>query len=433
MPLPTGLRALSHRDFRVFWSGQIVSLVGTWMQRVGQAWLVLELTNSAFKLGIISALQFAPVLLFSVPAGAIVDRVPKRRLLVATQSVLMLQAFVLTALVWTARVRYWHVAVLATVYGLANAFDIPTRQAFVADMVTKRDLMNAIALNSAMFNAARLIGPAVAGLLIARYGLAQAFLLNAVSFIAVIVALSFLRADGAPHPSPGTTMFEKIRGGLQYVGATPVIGFVLALLLSVGFFVINFNVLVPLITKQVLHAGAREFGWLMASLGGGAIAGALSLAYLIQGRPPIALPVAAGLAVSAGTIVLAAVERFPTAVGLLIVIGFSQIVFQASCNTMLQVTVPDALRGRIMSFYALVFAGATPLGSLAVGSIAEKFGVSGACALGGAGGVLSVAILTSLWTWGPRHGRVIDMGASTWPPYPPTLGASRETRDAPRK
>jgi MFS family permease len=403
MSWPTGLRALRHRDFRVFWSGQIVSLVGTWMQRVGQAWLVLELTDSAFKLGVISALQFAPVLFFSVPAGAIVDRVPKRRLLVVTQTVLMLQAFALTALVWTARVRYWHVAVLATVYGLANAFDLPTRQAFVASMVVKQDLMNAIALNSAMFNAARLVGPAVAGLLIARYGLAQAFFLNGVSFIAVILALSALRADGEPHPSPGTTMAEKIRGGLEYAARTPVIGFVLALLLSVGFFVINFNVLVPLITKQVLHAGASEFGWLMASLGAGAIGGALCLASLVQGRPPIALPVAAGFAVSAGSIALAMVERFQTAVALLFVIGFSQIVFQASCNTMLQVTVPDALRGRIMSLYALVFAGATPLGSLAVGSIAEHLGTPTACALGGAGGLLSVAVLTVVWrSWGSR-------------------------------
>jgi MFS family permease len=397
MPWPTGFRALRHRDFRVFWSGQLVSLVGTWMQRVGQAWLVLELTNSAFKLGIISALQFAPVLFFSVPAGAIVDRVPKRRLLIVTQLVLMLQAFALTGLVWTGHVRYWHVAILATVYGLANAFDLPTRQAFVASMVVKEDLMNAIALNSAMFNAARLVGPAVAGLLIARYGLAHAFFLNGLSFIAVIVALSALRAEGEPHPSPGTTLADKIRGGFEYAARTPVIGFVLALLLMVGFFVINFNVLVPLITKQVLHAGASEFGWLMASLGAGAIVGALSLASMIQGRPPVSLPIAAGVVVSAGSLVLATVGRFPTAVVVLFVIGFAQIVFQASCNTMLQVTVPDALRGRIMSLYALVFAGATPLGSLAVGVIAEHLGTPAACALGGAGGLVSVAVLSMMW------------------------------------
>src|SRR5215467_1780838 len=242
MPLAAGLRALSHRDYRVFWSGQLVSQLGTWMQRVGQAWLVLELTNSPLKLGIITALQFIPVLAFSIVAGAVVDRVAKRRLLVLTQTVLMLQASVLTVLVWTGVVRYWHVAVLATVYGLANAFDMPTRQSFVVDLVGRRDLMNAIALNSAMFNSARLVGPAVAGLLIARFGLTQAFLFNAVSFLAVILALGAVRTNGDPQPSTGATIVERIAGGLRYAVVTPVIRFILTMLLSVSFFVINFNV-----------------------------------------------------------------------------------------------------------------------------------------------------------------------------------------------
>src|SRR6266540_1766495 len=370
MPLPAGFSALNQRDFRVFWSGQLVSLIGTWMQRVGQAWLVLELTNSAFKLGLISSLQFAPVLLLAVPGGAVADRVPKRRLLMLTQTVLMLQSCVLTVLVWTSTVRYWHVAVLSVVYGLAQAFDLPTRQAFVADLVGKPHLMNAIALNSAMFNAARLVGPAVAGLLIARYGLAQTFLLNALSFLAVLGALLALRAEGRPHPSAGTTLAEKIRGGLQYAAATPLIRFVLTLLLSVSFFVLNFNVLVPLVTKQVLHGGAGDFGWLMACLGGGAIAGALTLA------------LAGNFAMAAAT---------------LVVVGFAQITFQATCNTILQLTTPDALRGRIMSLYAVVFAGVTPFGALTVGYVAEKLGTPAACAVSGAGGLLSVAILTVLW------------------------------------
>jgi predicted MFS family arabinose efflux permease len=347
------------------------------------------------------------VLVITVPAGAIVDRMSKRRLLIVTQSVLMLQSAVLTALVWTHHVRYWHVAVLATVYGLANAFNLPARQAFVADMVAKRDLMNAIALNSAVFNSARLVGPAVAGVLISRYGIAQALFMNAVGFVAVIVALIAVRAEGEPHPSPGTTMLEKMMGGVRYAMTTPVIGFVLALLLMVGFFVINFNVIVPLITKHVLHGDASTFGWLMAALGSGAIVGALSLASLIQGRPPVAVPVAAGLVVSGGTIALSLVGRFWVTAALLVVVGFSQIMFQASCNSMLQVTVPDALRGRIMSLYALVFAGVTPLGSLLVGTVAETLGTPAACAIGGTGGVLSVAVLTWLW----RHqGRSLEWG-----------------------
>ena len=397
MPLPAGFSALNQRDFRVFWSGQLVSLIGTWMQRVGQAWLVLELTNSPFKLGLITSLQFAPVLLFAVPGGAIADRVSKRRLLVITQTALMLQACVLTVLVWTSTVQYWHVAVLATIYGLAQAFDMPTRQAFVGDLVGNTHLMNAIALNSAMFNAARLVGPAVAGLLIARYGLAQAFLLNALSFLAVIAALLALRTEGRPHASAGITMAEKIRGGLEYAATTPVIRFVLSLLLTVSFFVLNFNVLVPLITKQVLHGGAGDFGKLMACLGSGAIAGALVLALAVHGRPPIALPVTAGLLVSAGTLTLAVVGGFAVTAVVLVVVGFGQIMFQATCNTVLQLTTPEAFRGRIMSLYAVVFAGVSPFGALTVGYVAEQLGTPAACALGGLGGLLSVAILTMLW------------------------------------
>jgi len=397
MTLPAGFSALNQRDFRVFWLGQLVSLIGTWMQRVGQAWLVLELTNSAFKLGLISSLQFTPVLLFAVPGGAIADRLSKRRLLMLTQSVLMLQSLVLTVLVWTGHVRYWHVAVLATVYGLAQSIDMPTRQAFVTDLVGKSHLMSAVALNSSMFNSARLVGPAVAGLLIARFGLAQAFLFNALSFVAVIGALAMLRTEGAPHPSGLASFGERIRGGVRYAATTPLIRFVLLLLLMVSFFVLNFNVLVPLVVKQMLHGGADQFGWLMASLGSGAVVGGLALALLVRGRPPIVLPVAAGLLVSAGTFALAFAPNFAVASATLVVMGVAQITFQATCNTLLQLTAPDHLRGRVMSLYAVVFAGVTPFGALAVGWIAEAFGTPAACALGGAGGLLSVAALTVLW------------------------------------
>jgi MFS family permease len=397
MPLPAGFSALAQRDFRLFWLGQLVSLVGTWMQRVGQAWLVLELTNSAFKLGLISSLQFTPVLLFAVPGGAIADRLSKRRLLMLTQTVLMLQALALTILVWTGHVRYWHVAVLATVYGLAQSIDMPTRQAFVTDLVGKSHLMNAIALNSAMFNSARLIGPAVAGLLIARYGLRQAFLLNTLSFLAVIGALAWLRTDGVQHRAGQATFTERIRGGIEYALTTPLIRFILTLLLTVSFFVLNFNVIVPLVTKHMLGGNADMFGWLMASLGGGAIVGGLTLAMVVHGRPPIALPVAAGLAVSAGTLALGFAPSFALASTTLVLMGVSQITFQATCNTLLQLTAPDNLRGRVMSLYAVVFAGVTPFGALVVGWVAEALGTPTACVLGGAGGLVSVTLLTLLW------------------------------------
>lgn len=221
MRFPIGLRALNHRDFRLFWTGQLVSLVGTWMQSVGQSWLVLELTNSPFKLGLIGTLQFGPMLCFSFVAGAIADRVPKRRLVLATQTALMLQAFSLSALAWTGHVQYWHVAVLASLYGFATTLDMPTRQSFIVEMVGKDDLMNAIALNSAMFNGARMVGPAAAGLLVARYGVAPAFLLNGVSFLAVIVALLGIRAEGLPQAQASSSVRQDIVAGVRYAVGTP--------------------------------------------------------------------------------------------------------------------------------------------------------------------------------------------------------------------
>lgn len=397
MPFPAGLRALNHRDFRRFWTGQLVSLVGTWMQSVGQAWLVLELTNSPFKLGLIGTLQFGPMLCFSFLAGAIADRVPKRRLIVGTQTALMLQAFSLSALAWTGHVQYWHVAVLATLYGLANTLDMPTRQSFIVEMVGKDDLMNAIALNSAMFNGARIVGPAAAGLLVAQYGVAPAFLLNGVSFLAVIIALFGIRAEGLPQAGSRASVVQDILAGVRYALGTPLVSLILSLLLSVSLFVINYSVLVPLLARDVLHESAQGFGLLMAALGVGAVAGAMALAVLGSGRPRLVILIAAGMVVSAATFFLALIRHFwPAAIGLAL-IGFSQIVFLASCNSTLQVMVPDRLRGRIMSLYAFVFAGVTPIGSLLVGSMAEVFGVSAAFAAGGGLGLACILALT--WPW----------------------------------
>jgi len=401
MAFPSGLRALNYRDFRLFFTGQLISLVGTWMQSVGQAWLVLELTNSAFKLGLIGTLQFGPVLLFSFVAGVIADRVPKRRLIIGTQTALMLQAFALSALAWTGHVQYWHVAVLAWLYGCANSLDMPTRQSFIVEMVGRESLMNAIALNSAMFNGARIVGPAAAGLLVARYGVAPAFLLNGVSFLAVIVALFAIRAEGLPEAHRGTSVVQDITTGVRYAMGTPLVMLILGLLSAVSLFVLNYNVLVPLLARDVLGLGAQGFGLLMAALGLGAVAGALALATLGSRRPRLVVLIAAGVVTSATTLSLAAIRHYwPAAVGLAL-IGFSQIVFLASCNSTLQVTVPDRLRGRIMSIYAFVFVGVTPIGSLLIGSMAEVFGVSAAFAAGGGLGLLCVLTLILWWVRGP--------------------------------
>src|SRR5581483_8212630 len=334
------------------------------------------------RLGLIGALQFGPILLFSFLGGAISDRVHKRRLLVGTQTALMLQALTLSALVWSGHVRFWHVAVLAALYGLATTLDMPARQAFIAHLVPRSDLMNAIALNSAVFNGARVVGPA-AGLLVARYGTAAAFLLNGLSFIAVIAALLAIHADGAPRPRSGLTMGAEIAEGVRFALGAPRIALVFGLLLSVSLFVINTNVLVPLLARDVLHEGAHGFGLLMASLGVGAVMGALAVAALSVGRPPlwaVVAPAAAAAALLAG---LSLVRHFGMAAAVLMAMGLAQITFMTGCNTTVQITVPDDLRGRIMGLYALVFAGMTPIGSLIMGSIAERWGVSVACAVGG--------------------------------------------------
>lgn len=397
MRFPHGLRALNHRDFRVFWTGQLVSLIGTWMQTIGQSWLVLQLTNSPFKLGVLGALQFGPMLLFSFVAGVIADRFPKRRLIILAQLTLLVQAFTLAALVWTGRVRFWHVAVLATLLGIANTVDMPTRQSFVADMVGKDDLMNAIALNSAIFNAARVLGPAAAGLLVARYGVGLAFFLNGLSFVAVILALLTIRTEGLPRPRPRTTVVEEIAEGVRYAVRTPRIALVLSLLLAVSLFIMNFNVLVPLLAREVLHQGAEGFGLLMASFGGGALAGALALAVLGSARPRLAIIVTAALVASGGTLGMSGVTRFGLAAPILGLIGFAGILFMASCNTTLQITAPDELRGRMMSLYTLVFAGVVPIGSFLVGSLAETFGVPAAFFTSGALGLASIGAVAARW------------------------------------
>lgn len=402
MALPAGLRALGHRDFRLFWCGQLVSLIGTWMQSVGQSWLVLELTNSPFRLGLIGALQFGPILLFSFLSGAISDRVRKRRLLLGTQTALMLQAFTLAALVWSGHVQFWHVAVLAALYGLATTLDMPSRQAYVAHLVPRGDLMNAIALNSAVFNGARVVGPAVSGLLVARYGTAAAFAMNGLSFIAVIGALAAIRTEGTPSPRRGIGLRAEIAEGVRYAAGTPRVALVMSLLVAVSLFVVNMNVLVPLIARDVLHEGAHGFGLLMASLGLGAVAGSLAVAVLSVGRPPLGLVVGPALAAASLLLLLSTARQFDATAAVLVALGFMQIVFMTSCNTTVQIAVPDELRGRVMGLYALVFAGMTPVGALIMGTVAEHWGVSRACAVGGAAGLVLVLALTGAWRrWYP--------------------------------
>jgi predicted MFS family arabinose efflux permease len=396
MTFPHALRALNNRDFRVFYAGQAVSLVGTWMQSVAQSWLVLELTNSPFRLGLIGTLQFGPVLALSIVAGALADRVRKRRLLLVTQSLLGVQVLLMAALVWHGSVQYWQLCVLALLIGVTNTVDMPARQSFVGQMVGKNDLVSGVALNSAAFNSARIVGPALAGLLIARVGLAPAFLLNGLSFLVVIAALLAVKLEGEPGDRGPTTLGEEIRAGLVYAARSPRIRFMLTLLFVVSLCVFNFSVFVPLLARDVLGLGAQGFGLLMAALGVGAVTGAVSLGVLGRSEPHLQMVVVAAAVACAGILGLAWVRQVSVAAVFLFAVGLSAIMTVASCNTTLQLTTPDELRGRVMSLYTLIFGGTFPIGSLLVGSVAERWSIQTALLGAGAVGLLGVATLAVL-------------------------------------
>ena len=394
MTFPSGLRALNHRDYRIFFAGQAVALIGSWMQQVAQAWLVLSLTNSPIRLGLVGSLNFTPVLLFAIVGGAVADRLPKRRLLVFTQSVLACQTLTLATLIWTGHVRYWHVCVLALVWGIANTIDLPTRQSFVVELVGRADVTNAVALNSAAFNVARIVGPAVGGLLIARAGVAPAYFINGVAFLVVITTLLLVRARGAPLPRGATTIGQEIREGVRYALRTPRIMLVLAMLFVISITVFNFSIYVPLFARNVLHRGAEGFGLLMASVGVGAVGGALTLGVLRA--PSLRLLFVMGFLSGAGLLAMSMIDDFAVAAATLFVLGWVSVIVVTGCNVALQLSAPDALRGRIMSLHTFVYGGVFPFGAFGVGTISEHWGVPAAYRVAG---VFALVGLTAVLAW----------------------------------
>ena len=382
--------ALRHRNFRLFWFGQLISLTGTWMQSIGQAWLVLELTHSALLLGVVGALQFLPVMLLSLFGGVLADRLPKRKVLLFTQSSAMLQATILWILVATGHVQIWEVLVLASLLGLTNSIDMPTRQAFVAEMVGREDLPNAIALNSSLFNMARVVGPGLGGIIIALLGVAPLFLFNAISFIAVIVGLALIKMNDlyaqakrstAKGEAPKQSTFQSLREGLAYVAHTPSVLLVIVVIGVISLFGINFNVVLPLFATDVLHVGAEGFGFISATFGLGSLLSALWLAWGNR-KPSIQHLLVGAFAFCILEIFFALSHLYLLSLVLIAGVGFAQIAFSATSNTTLQTVTPDYLRGRVMSVYMVVFAGSVPLGNLFTGGIAHLFGAPIALLMG---------------------------------------------------
>ena len=378
----------------LFWSGQIVSLCGTWMQSVAQGYLVYQLTHSATMLGVVSMLGSLPVLLFTLFGGVLADRMSKRRLLVGTQSSAAVLALILGLLVASGNVQVWQVMALAAALGTVNALDVPTRQAFVVELVGKRDLLNAIALNSSIFNGARIVGPAVAGLLIARTGLAVPFLANAASYLAVIAGLLAIRlppftAQRNPEPA-----LRRLAAGLDYIRHDVAVSTILLVLGLASVLAFNYPALMPAFARQDLGQGATGLGLLFAAMGLGAITGALTLAIAGHRLPRAQLFWGGAVLFCVAQIAFSFARTLPLAMGALVIMGFFMILFVADANTLVQSTVPDALRGRVMGVYALVFLGSTPIGSLLSGMAAGWLGsVPDALAGGSALALLAIALV----------------------------------------
>ena len=390
-------RSLKHRNFRLFFSGQLISLIGTWMQTIAEAWLIYRLTGSSVLLGLLGFVSQIPIFLLSPIGGLAADRWPRRRVVIATQVASMLLGFTLAALTLTGRIRVWEIISLATLLGVVNAFDVPARQSFLIEMVGREDLLNAIALNSSMFNGARVAGPAVAGLLVARIGEGWCFFANGVSYFAVLAGLLMMHIEHSLVAHDGSTPIEKLREGLRFVRRAVPIRTLLLLLGLVSFTALPFSVLMPIFADRILHGGATAYGNLMLAVGLGAMFGALVLATRqeLRGLGNLVAYSAIGLGVS--LTLFSASRWFWASFAALAMAGFTMMMQFTSTNTLIQAMVPDQLRGRVMSLYSMMFLGMSPLGSLVAGKMAEHIGAPITVALGGLTSLVGGVIFARKW------------------------------------
>ncbi len=414
LALDRSFAALRTRNYRLFFVGQLISQSGSWMQRVAQAWLVLDLTGSPLALGTVTALQFLPILALTLLGGVLADRMSKRKLLLITQSVQMVQALALGGLVVTHTIQLWQVYALAAVLGITVAVDQPARRAFPSEMVPRSQVPSAVALNSTVFNAARVAGPALGGLAIATIGVGGCFLLNGVSFLAVLVALAMMRPAefyGTSASSGGNVAIQVVEA-VRYTARTPQVSFTLLLLGVLGTFGYNFNVVLPLLARYALGTGAVGFGALNSALGLGSVVGSLLVASQGGISPR---RVVFGASVFALCLwLLALTPHYGLTLALLFGQGIAGVVFSASANTNLQLLAPDALRGRVMSLYSLVFVGTTPFGAALTGALADHWGVRLALAIDGTFCVLGVVLGLAYLRLATAH--------QTSPPLPREVG-----------
>ena len=386
--------ALRHKNFLYYFIGMCISMTGTWMQNIAQPWLAYKLTDSALLLGLVSAMQFLPVLLFSLFAGVLVDRFPKKKLLIATQTASLIVTGALAILVYSGNIQYWHLLITSALLGIVNTLDMPVRQSFLIELVGKEDLMNGIALNSAMFNLSRTIGPAIAGLVMKYFGIAACFLVNSVSFAAVLVSLFFIKPLIVSKPViREVNIFKDISDGLKYIYHKKILFITILIMAVIGTFAMNFNVLVPVFSVEVLHQSETGYGLLMSFMGIGSFFGAMLIAAISKSGPNkfimYFVPILAAVALT----LTGLTSAYALTCAALAVTGFFFIMFSSNANSSMQMNTESKYLGRVMSVYTLVFAGSTPLGNLYAGAITEKFGSRiGVIACGGIILVLMIPI-----------------------------------------
>jgi MFS family permease len=380
--LSVTLRALKHRNFQLFFGGQLISLTGTWMQSVAQAWLVYRLTGSAFLLGAVGFAGQFPVFIVAPIGGIVADRYNRRKVVIGTQVASMILAAILAALTLARYIQVWHIFVLSALLGVVNAFDIPGRQSFLVEMVGKEDLMNAIALNSSMFNGARVIGPAIAGILVARIGEGWCFFANSVSYIAVIISLFMMKVPKHSHRPSDASPIAHILEGFRFARDTAPIRAILLLLGLVSLVAMPYTVLMPIFADKILHGGARGLGVLMGMTGVGALMGALTLASR-RGVHGLGRWVAFSCGAFGVSLILFSLSKnFLLSAILLLPVGFFVMLQMSASNTLIQAMVPDELRGRVMAMYSMMFMGMAPFGALFGGSVADRLGAPVAVSMG---------------------------------------------------
>lgn len=403
--IDNNFHALTHKDFRYYWTGQCISLIGTWMQATSQSWLVLELTKSPFLLSVVGTIQFLPVMFFSLFAGALLDKFHKKKLLILTQAISMVLAIILSVLVFTDQVKYWHIVLLAFILGCTNALDMPTRQAFTVEIAGKEDLMNAIALNSATFNGARIIGPAIGGIAMAWFGAGWSFLLNGLSFIAVIYGLLKIEAVPYVREKKDSNILAEIYDGIIYIKNTRIILETLLLVGVAGVLVFNYNIFLPVYTKYVLYKDSTIYGVLTSSLGVGSLFGAIYASTGSKRGPKRKLLLVSMLSISITFILLGINYIYLVTILLLIINGFFNIIFSTTANSTLQLNSSDEYRARVMSVYSLVFAGVTPIGNLAAGFMTENYGAD--ITFSAYGIIILVCIILFMITFRNKKAKVV--------------------------